>query len=337
MKKIAIIPSLEPDHHLIDITKELKENDYEVIIVNDGSSNKYDKYFETTKDYATVLTHKTNQGKGVALKTAFKYIKENYGSPYLIITVDSDGQHKIDDCNKIMNYLQKHPNDLVLGKRIRSMRTPLRSKVGNAITRKVYQLVSNIDIYDTQTGLRAFSDKLIDRMLEIPGERFEYEINMPLYLANEKIKITEIEIETIYIESNKSSHFNPIKDSYKIYKEIFKYCEGGVISFVIDYLLYTLFNVLKFKVATSNITARLISSFINYNMSKKYVFQKSSKYSLLKYYLLVIANILINTFILTNIIGLFKTNIYLTKIIIEIVMFFINYLIQKIFIYKNLE
>ena len=76
MKKIAIIPSLEPDHHLIDIAKELKENDYEVIIVNDGSSNKYDKYFKTAKDYATVLTHEINQGKGVALKTAFKYIKE---------------------------------------------------------------------------------------------------------------------------------------------------------------------------------------------------------------------------------------------------------------------
>lgn len=335
MKKIAIIPSLEPDHHLIDITRELKENDYEIIIVNDGSSSKYNEYFNQVKDIATVLTHETNQGKGTALRTAFKYIKENYQTPYMIITVDSDGQHKLADCNKIIEYLKKHPNELVLGKRIRNQKTPLRSKIGNAITRVVYKFVSNIDIYDTQTGLRAFSNNLIDKMIKIPGERFEYEINMLLYIASENIKITEIEIETIYIESNKSSHFNPIKDSYKIYKEIFKYSQGAIISFIIDYLLYTLFNTLKFKVATSNIIARIISSLINYNINKKYVFQKSNKYSFIKYYLLVIANILINTFILTKIIGLFKTNIYLAKLIIEIIMFFINYLIQKLLIYKK--
>ena len=64
---------------------------------------------------------------------------------------------------------------MVLGKRLRSEKTPLRSRIGNAITRFVYQISTGIDVYDTQTGLRAFSDRLIDYMLQIPGEGFEYE------------------------------------------------------------------------------------------------------------------------------------------------------------------
>ena len=60
-------------------------------------------------------------------------------------------------------------------------------------------------------------------MLEIEGERFEYEMNVLLTCSTKKIKITEIQIDTIYIENNSGSHFNSVKDSIKIYKEIFKY------------------------------------------------------------------------------------------------------------------
>jgi hypothetical protein len=78
-------------------------------------------------------------------------------------------------------------------------------------------------VYDTQSGLRAFSNKLVPLMLEIEGNRFEYEMNVLLECSSKKIKITEIEIETIYIDNNSHSHFRTIKDSLKIYKNIIKF------------------------------------------------------------------------------------------------------------------
>jgi len=76
---------------------------------------------------------------------------------------------------------------------------------------------------DTQTGLRAIPNHLIDIHLSTHGERFEYEINALIDLVKSYEKILQIDIKTVYLEdSNKNSHFNPIKDSYKIYKILFK-------------------------------------------------------------------------------------------------------------------
>lgn len=180
MNKIAIIPAYEPDEKMLPLLKELKENNYEIIVIDDGSGPSYKKIFAEAKQYAHLLVHEVNKGKGAALKTAFSYIEKHY-KEYYIVTLDCDGQHRIKDANKLLKYLETHPKELVLGKRLRGEKTPLRSKLGNSITRAVYRLITRVDVYDTQTGLRAFTNELMPYMLNVPGERFEYEMNMLLY------------------------------------------------------------------------------------------------------------------------------------------------------------
>lgn len=222
-KLIILIPAYEPTTKLLDLLKKLKKENLTTIIVNDGSNNTYDEIFNEAKKYAYILKHDVNKGKGRALKTGIEYIQNNYKKDYVIITMDCDGQHTIKDALKLGEYTLNHNEELVTGKILRNKTTPLRSKIGNSITRFVYRTITGLDVYDTQTGLRAFSDKLVPLMLEIEGERFEYEMNVLLTCSTKKIKITEIQIDTIYIENNSGSHFNGIKDSIKIYKEIFKY------------------------------------------------------------------------------------------------------------------
>ena len=219
---VILIPSYEPTVEFLDLLKELKKTKLEVIVVNDGSDFNYDEIFKEAKKYAKVLKHEVNKGKGAALKTGLKYIDENKKEDYIVVTMDSDGQHTIKDALKIGNYVNEEPDTLVLGKRLRSKKTPLRSRIGNGITRFVYRITTGLDVYDTQTGLRAFSKKLVPFMLEIEGERFEYEMNVLLKCSSNKIKIKEIEIETIYIDNNSHSHFSTVKDSILVYKEIFK-------------------------------------------------------------------------------------------------------------------
>lgn len=334
MNKIAVIPAYEPDEKMLPLLKELKENNYEIIVIDDGSGPSYKKIFAEAKPYSHLLVHEVNKGKGAALKTAFSYIEKHY-KEYYIVTLDCDGQHRIKDANKLLKYLETHPKELVLGKRLRGEKTPLRSKLGNSITRAVYHLITRVDVYDTQTGLRAFTNELMPYMLNVPGERFEYEMNMLLYCPKNNIKITEIEIETIYFNNNSKSHFNTVKDSLRIYKQIFKFSCSSLISFLVDYALFIIFNLLFQNILPANILARVFSSALNYNLNKKLVFSKNNKYSLLKYYALVVIILLLNTLLLELFVKTLLMNEFLAKVIVEVLLFILSYIVQRIYVFKE--
>ena len=334
MTKVILIPSYEPDNKLIKLINELKKNKLNVVVVNDGSSKEYDSIFNKIKKKVKVISYDTNQGKGYALKIGLEYIKENY-KDYVVVTMDSDGQHSVKDAIKLSNYAEKHPSELVIGKRIRSEKTPLRSKLGNSITMFIYRLSTGVKVYDTQTGLRAFTSELMDFMQNVEGNRYEYEMNVLLYAPSNDIKIKEIEIETIYIENNEGSHFNTIKDSYRVYKEIIKYSLSSIISFIIDYSLFALFSIIL-SITLSNIFARIISASINFTINKKIVFKsdKSILISLIEYALLAIFILVCNTLLLNLLVNI-GINKFIAKLIVEISLFIISFLVQKTMIFKK--
>ena len=335
MQKIALIPSYEPDNRLENLVKELIKNKFEVIVINDGSNDKYTKIFTNIKKITTVLEYTPNKGKGYALKYGLNHIKNHYNK-YVIVTMDCDGQHTVKDAIKLCDYTIQHPNELVIGKRVIKKQTPIRSKIGNSITRWIYRIATGSNVYDTQTGLRCFSDKLMDFNLNVEGERYEYEMNVLLFATRENINIKEIEIETIYINNNEGSHFNTIKDSYKIYKQIIKFSLSSIISFIIDYIFYSIFIILTKNITTSNIIARIISATANYTINKKLVFKSSRKASktLTEYFLLAIIILTLNT-ILLNLIVRVGINSFIAKIITEVILFILSWFVQKKKIFKN--
>ena len=326
-KIIALIPSLEPDNNLVELIKKISKTEIIPIVVNDGSSKEYDKIFKKLK--CKVLSYDTNMGKGYALKYGLQYIIKNYTN-YIVVTMDSDGQHTVEDALKISKYVEDNPDTLVIGSRKRGKNTPLRSYFGNTITRIIYRGATSIEIYDTQSGLRAFSSDIVPYMLEIKGNRFEYEMNVLLNSKRNNIKIKEIDIQTIYINKNSGSHFNTIKDSFKIYKEIFKFSFISIICFIIDFLLYIFFNVKTKNFIISNILARIVSSTINYLIDRKLVFKSTKKNinNLLEYFIFTLVVLAFNTCIVTGF--SFFINKYFAKIIAEIILFFFSYIIQDI-------
>lgn len=337
MKKIILIPAYEPDEKLIELISLINKHKYDIVVVDDGSGEKYDPIFKKIEHKCKLIRYDINQGKGHALKIGYQYIRSNYLENYIVITMDSDGQHTIEDATKLANYVEEHPNCLVLGKRIRDKKVPLRSKIGNGITKFIYNIVTGLNVYDTQTGLRAFSYKLMDISINIDGERFEYEMNVLLQFAKMRIPIKEITIQTIYIEKNKSSHFNGLKDSYRIYKEIIKFSISSIISFIIDYLSFIILFYISHQLILSNIIARIISASINFYMNRKYVFQdeKNILKSLKSYSLLALAILICNTFLLKILVTLFSIQESIAKIIVEIIMFIISWLVQKYIIFKK--
>ena len=212
-----VIPAYEPDNKLIELVEQLNSSllNPDIVIVDDGSKDK--NIFESLKNYSNIilLHHEINMGKGAALKTAFKYINDNM-KERIIVTADSDGQHAPKDIVKVYNFSKKYYKSLILGSRAFEGDVPKKSMFGNNVTRFLMRMVFEHSFHDTQTGLRAFSSDLLPFLLEIKGERYEYEMNMLAEALKADIKIREVKIETIYNDGNKGTHFNPIKDFTKI-------------------------------------------------------------------------------------------------------------------------
>lgn len=220
--RIVLIPAYRPENNFINLIKKLIQHDFIIIVVDDGSGKEYKQIFDATSKYAKIISYKENKGKGYAIKEGLKYIKDKYKT-YIVITMDCDLQHSVNDAIKLSKISEKEDNVLLLGKRIRNKNTPLRSRIGNSITRYIFKIITKKDIYDTQTGLRVFTNQIIDILINTKGERYEYEMNVLLNCIKENIEIKEVEVQTIYINNNHSSHFKAIKDSYLIYKNIIQY------------------------------------------------------------------------------------------------------------------
>ncbi len=215
-----IIPAYNPNEQLLKLISDLVENEYRhIIVINDGSENR--EIFEKIGFHVVLLEHAQNRGKGRALKTGINYVIENIKLIKGIITVDADGQHIIENINNVYETFTEAEDCVVLGSRnFDKKEVPFRSRLGNKVMTYLLKKKYNLQLKDTQTGLRAISQKYLKEILFIQGEGFEYEMNVILYFIRKQIPIIEIPIESVYINKNKSSHYRVIKDSLKIYQSI---------------------------------------------------------------------------------------------------------------------
>ncbi len=215
-----IIPAYNPNEQLPKLISDLVENEYRhIIVINDGSENR--EIFEKIGFHVVLLEHAQNRGKGRALKTGINYVIENIKLIKGIITVDADGQHIIENINNVYETFTEAEDCVVLGSRnFDKKEVPFRSRLGNKVMTYLLKKKYNLQLKDTQTGLRAISQKYLKEILFIQGEGFEYEMNVILYFIRKQIPIIEIPIESVYMNKNKSSHYRVIKDSLKIYQSI---------------------------------------------------------------------------------------------------------------------
>lgn len=219
-----LIPAYKPDMRLVELTNLLlTHDDLKVVVVDDGSGEEFKNVFSALDQRVHFITYPVNKGKGGALKTGIKYIYDNMPDCERLITADADGQHTYPDIKKVIEKSIECPGALVLGSREFDGDVPFRSKFGNGMTRLVFSIATGVKVRDTQTGLRGFDREGMKAFLDVPGDRYEYEINVLLMAARVRIPIHEVTIKTIYINENESSHFNPIKDSMKIYSCIFRF------------------------------------------------------------------------------------------------------------------
>ena len=358
MDKLIFIPAYKPDMRLPKLCGELSES-YDVLVVDDGSGTNFDDVFDAASEFAKVLRYEKNRGKGGALKYGFSKIPELFPDANFVITADADGQHTPEDIKKVADKAESC-DGLVLGSREFTRKVPARSAFGNTMTRWVFKLASGVKVRDTQTGLRAFGKKYLSEFAALKGDRYEYEMTQLMYCAENKIPIHEVGIETIYENDNETSHFHPIKDSFRIYKIIYlnssflKCVTSSILAFLIDFFIAS---VLQSRVFTatplidgpaflqsiitsysvSMTVAWIVSSLVNFFVNKKWAFHsdKSTIRSMLGFYALAAPVFVLKAFVFTPILEAGSVSFKITYLIVNIAMYFFNYIIQKKIIFKK--
>ena len=353
---VILIPSLEPDDRLPAYLGQLRERGFErMVVVDDGSSEKTQHLFDqmAQMEGVTVLHHDVNHGKGVALKTGYAWIRDNLPDISGVITADADGQHTVEDCWRLAEALAEGKRALYLGSRDFNLpNVPARSRKGNKITSAVFWALYGQYLPDTQTGLRAFRREELSFMIDVSGERYEYEMNVLIACARASIPMIPLTIETVYENDNAGSHFHPVRDSIRIYKVILgsfiKFMGASIASFLIDQGVFAL---MEFVVLSrvgwaaasiqglSTLVARLVSAPCNFLMNRSFVFRfkQNTAITALKYAALAISLLVLSWLgvALLGVLGMPRFLDNLSKLIIDTLLYFLSYRVQNKWIFRE--
>ncbi len=365
MNVTVVLPSLDPDEKLNATVEGLLAAGFtDLVLVDDGSAADRREPFQraTERPEVTLLTHEVNRGKGRAMKTAFAYILEHRPDSAGVVTVDGDGQHRPEDVLACAGRMEAE-DAVILGCRdFSAPGVPWKSRAGNRLTSLVFRALCGLRISDTQTGLRAIPRKYLPLMLRVEGERYEYETGMLFALKREGVPFAEQRIGTVYLDGNASSHFDPVRDSLKVYriiaKELERKPENGAkrpfplflassgTAALIDYGLFTLLDFLMgagtargTRLFTATFAARAVSSLFNFTVNRAVVFRSDAPVgrSLRRYYALCAVQAASSFALVFLLSALFRAGPGLEsglKILVDCLLFLLSYQIQRRFVFR---
>ncbi|MDR3703925.1 MAG: bifunctional glycosyltransferase family 2/GtrA family protein [Candidatus Sulfopaludibacter sp.] len=273
---VVLIPAYRPTEALPRLAAELVASARvrAVVVVDDGSGSGFAGIFAAAAkiEGVHVLTHLVNLGKGAALKTGLNYAALSFPECTGVVTADADGQHTAKDIVRTAGALVESPQDLILGARSFPPQVPFRSRLGNILTRYVLRAVVGQAVSDTQTGLRGVPMDLIPTLLRLRPNGYDFELEVLLACRRTMRDIREIPIETIYLDGNRSSHFNPLLDSMRIYFLFLRFGAVSLSSALLDNLVFLLAFHVFGSILPSQAVGRAISGSFNYYMNKTNVF-----------------------------------------------------------------
>ena len=228
---IVLLPAYRPGPHLLTLVADLRAAapGTPVVVVDDGSGPASAQVLaDAAAQGCDIVRHPVNRGKGVALKTGFRHAAEVYPGQD-VVSADADGQHGVDDILRVGAEAHR-TGRLVLGVRRFDGDVPWRSRFGNTVTRLLFHAATGRGVADTQTGLRAHPADLLGWLQTVPGERFEYEMNVLLHAARDGHPIEQTVIATTYHGDNETSNFSALGDSARVYRPLLRFAAAALLA-----------------------------------------------------------------------------------------------------------
>jgi glycosyltransferase involved in cell wall biosynthesis len=218
MQVVIGIPAYNEEKNIAKIIVKLQNIANKIIVCNDGSTDLTSEI--SNKMGAIVINHPKNLGYGAAIKSLFSKARELDAD--VLITFDADGQHRIEDINKVLEPIEHNNADIVIGSRFldKKMKIPAYRKFGiNAIT-KMSNITTKKKITDSQSGFRAYNKKSLQEI--IPSDNGMGISTEILIKANKKsLRIIEVPITILY-EGETSTH-NPMSHGISVMLSTMKF------------------------------------------------------------------------------------------------------------------
>lgn len=332
---IILIPSYEPTRRLTDLVAQLRHAapDVGVVVVDDGSGPAFAARFgEVAELGAELVTFTANRGKGAALKAGFRHIARRHHG-HDVVTADSDGQHTVDDILRVAFRLRREEDALVLGVRAFAGEVPARSRFGNAVSAFLFRIASGYGVTDTQTGLRGLPASALDWAAAVPGERFEYELEMLLAVPAGGLRVVELPIATVYLDHNASSHFRPLRDSVRVMRPMLRFASASFAGFLIDTVVLQLAFWLTGSLLGSVIAARLVSGSVNFALNRRILGPGSPLVrSALKYAALAVALLAAN-YVWLSVLTAAGIPLLPAKLVTEVALYVVSFSVQRTIVF----
>jgi glycosyltransferase involved in cell wall biosynthesis len=341
MATAVLIPAYNPDLRLVSLVRQLRETGQfrEIIVVNDGSRADKEPIFQQLAGLpeVTVLRHAINLGKGAALKSGFNYFCWALPDCQGVVTADADGQHLAEDIVRVAQRLEGSPDGLILGARQFREEVPLRSRLGNIATKYMFRLVVGTRLSDTQSGLRGVPRSLARELIRLRTGRYEFELDMLLQCKHNNIRIIEQPIDTVYLNHNRSSHFNPILDSLKIYYVLLRFMTASLLTAAVDYVVFLLAYGATRNILFGQVSARSVATGVNFLLNSHLVFrsrQQACK-TLPRFLFLVIVMGATSYALIRALAGGLGWSVLTAKIASELILYVANFLVQRDFVFTS--
>lgn len=268
---IVLIPAYEPDTALVRLVAALRATGEVrgIVVVDDGSGPGSRPVLDDVAHLgAVVVGFPANRGKGAALRRGLAEAARRWPGED-VVCADADGQHAVADVLRVGERVRDQGAAVVLGARAFSGDVPLRSRVGNTATRWLFRAATGLRVQDTQTGLRGYPASMIGWLLDVRGDRYEYELNVLLAAAREGRAVVEVAVETIYLDDNASSHFRPLADSARVYAPLLAFSLSSMLAFGIDTAALLVLDAVTGSLLLSVVGARGVSGAVNFLVNRR--------------------------------------------------------------------
>ncbi|MDY6801977.1 MAG: DUF2062 domain-containing protein [Bacteroidota bacterium] len=213
-KCCVIIPTYNNDQTLKRVINDVLKYTEQVIVVNDGSTDKTAEILQQFNQ-VDIISYCKNRGKGYALRKGIRHAYEQ-GFKYAI-TLDSDGQHFASDLPNFVEKIDDHPNAIIIGNRSMGQDgIPGKSSFGNRFSNFWFWFETGIRLPDTQSGFRLYPLEPLSKM-KFFTRKFEFEIEVIVRAAWKGVEVTTTPIQIYYApKETRVSHFRPFHDFSRV-------------------------------------------------------------------------------------------------------------------------
>ena len=340
---IVLIPAYEPGGTLSQLVRDLRASPSQphVVVVDDGSGDAYAGEFDAaSRAGASVLSYTLNRGKGFALRTGVAQIVEQFPGE-IVVCADSDGQHRVDDILRVAQRAADAEAEgkgaIILGGRRFIGDVPVRSRLGNTVSRLAFAAVASVRVHDTQTGLRAYPPHLLLWMLSIAGDRFDYELNLLLDAAAAGIPVIELEVATVYLRNNASSHFRPIVDSARVLRPLMAFGLSSFAAFLLDLAALQVIFALTGSLLAAVVGSRAVSGTVNFLVNRYLVFRSRAapvRSHAVRYVALALAMVA-SGYLMLSALGAFGVGLVPAKVLSDVTLYVLSFQVQRLVIFAR--